>query len=736
MNLEQAKARAEVFKALAHPVRLLVALALREGELSLGQLHKRVHVTISTLSRHVTQMKPKYYVLDMFPYPSRRRPARRPPRGLHRHRHRRRYKRMKGFNVLHPMGWDAFGLPAEQYAIETGTHPARHHQRATSTTSAQLKRLGFSYDWDREVDTTDPATTSGRSGSSSSSSSAAWPTRPRCRSTGARRSAPCSPTRRSSTARASAAATPVERADAPVDAAHHRLRRAPARRPRRARLARRHQGDAAQLDRPQRGRRGRLRDRGGPGHEITVFTTRPDTLFGATYMVLAPEHPLVPRSPRRRSAPPSRPTEARRAQERPGAHRARRRRRPASSPARTRSTRSTASASRSGSPTTCWPATAPARSWPCRRTTSATTSSPEVRPADRRGGGAATAAGIEARLHRATGRVNSGFLDGLPRRGQEEDHRLAGGEGASARKVNYKLRDWLFSRQRYWGEPFPIIHDGRPAQAGPSAAGAPARARRPTSRAARRRPLAPSRTGCTPPTPRPASRRARDQHHAAVGRLVLVLPALHRPEQRPDARRWIPSREVLDARRPLRRRRRARGAAPALRALLAQGAVRLRLVSTPEPFQKLVNQGMILGEDNQKMSKSRGNVVNPDDVVREYGADALRLYEMFMGRARSWSRSSWPSAHWRRISRKSCGRNWGTRRRWPTIRGRPTTPRCWSATRWNSRCRSMASCAAGSWSPGMPTSRRFSRQPRRRRVCRPIWPARRSARRSTCRASW
>ena len=363
--------------------------------------------------------EPKLFVLDMFPYPSGDGLHVGHPLGFIGTDVYARYQRMTGHNVLHTMGFDAFGLPAEQYAVQTGQHPRDHHRgehrqlpppaaprSAWATTRAAASRPP-----------TRP-TTAGRSGSSCRSSTPGTTPRPtrarpiaeldrrvrvRTRADPGRRGrGPSSTTVRAARGRRRPppgvrrrgagqlvprpghgagqrgghrrrAQRPrqlpgVQAAAAAVDDAHHRLRRPADRRPRPARLARVDQADAAQLDRPQR-RRATSTSRRRHGEPIKVFTTRPDTLFGATYMVLAPEHPLVdeltpstwpegtpptwtggdadtveavaayraaPRVADRRRAPGRAP-----------------RRRPASSPAPTRPTRSPASRSRCSSPTTC-----------------------------------------------------------------------------------------------------------------------------------------------------------------------------------------------------------------------------------------------------------------------------------------------------------------------------------------------------------------------------------------------
>ncbi|MEJ7732681.1 MAG: class I tRNA ligase family protein [Polyangiaceae bacterium] len=244
----------------------------------------------------------KRYLLDMFPYPSGAGLHVGHPEGYTATDIVARFCRMRGMDVLHPMGWDAFGLPAEQHAIKTGTHPAVTTRDNVATFMRQLKMLGFSYDWAREVNTTDPGYVAGRSGSSSSCSSTTWPTRTRCASTGAPGWARCWPTRRWWTARATSAAsrwsachcgsgccasppTPIAwpRTSPPSTGRGHGHRPAP-------------------LDRALRGRRDPLPVSGLDGAMIEVFTTRPDTLMGATYVVLAPEHALVERITSRAAA--------------------------------------------------------------------------------------------------------------------------------------------------------------------------------------------------------------------------------------------------------------------------------------------------------------------------------------------------------------------------------------------------------------------------------------------------
>ena len=593
--------------------------------------------------------RPKLYILDMFPYPSGAGLHVGHPEGYTATDILCRYKRMRGYNVLHPMGWDAFGLPAEQYAVEKNIHPRITTEQNINNFRRQIKSLGFSYDWDREIDTTDPGyykwtqwiflqiydtwydpdhrvdrrhgpPATGQGPADRRVADPAGYDRPgrlsRLPAAGVSRrgagqlvpGAGDGAGQRRGHRRQERARRTSGRPHAadPVDAADHRLRRAAGRGPRRSRLAPADQGHAAQLGRPQRRRRGRFPDRGR--------------------MVERRRSASSPRAPTRSSARPtwcSRPstrssTGSRRtpsvARSKPTAQAAAaraistaptwRRPRPASSPAVTRSTRSTARRSPSGSPTMCSWATAPARSWPCPVTTSATSSSPRRstcrssaswRRASTRPMHPLSQAEAEPGVS-VNSRNDSIALDGLPTaEAKAAITGLAG--GARARQEDHQLQA------------------ARLAVLAPALLGraVPGRARRAGSRPSplpvADLPVRLPELDDFKPTgkPEPPLSKAIEwvRYSDKARRETNTMPQwagscwyyLRYIDPRNDQRSLGPREgTLLDAGRPLRRRRRARRAPPALQPLLAQGPVRPRAVSTAEPFQKLVNQGMILGE--------------------------------------------------------------------------------------------------------------------------------------------
>ncbi len=606
--------------------------------------------------------RPKFYVLDMFPYPSGAGLHVGHPEGYTATDIIARYKRMRGFNVLHPMGWDAFGLPTERYAIQTGMHPREATRRNIETFRRQIRALGFSYDWDREFSTTDPGYVRWtqwiflqlyRKGLAYVADAPVW----------------FCPALGTGLANEEVINTPEgprsERGDHPVERRTLRqwMLRITA-------YADRLLDDLALVDWPenikemQRNWIGRSEGaevdfRTERGDTLTVFTTRPDTLFGATYMVLAPEHPLVAAltTPAQRPAVEAYLSAAAR---------------------KTDIERTDLSREKSGVFTGAhainpvfdagdprgripiWVAdyvlatygtgaimAVPAhdgRDWefaekfdlPIIEVVVPTGAQPSAARPEHCFAGEGTSA-------------NSGPITGLPTR--EAKERISDwleGRGTGRRRVNYKLRDWLFSRQLYWGEPFPILwREGDHAPV-PEAD----------------LPVLPPDLDDFKPTPdgRPPLARAEDwvRVDASTTRETNVMPNwagscwyylryIDPINQSafvdPDKERYWMANGGVDLY--------VGGAEHAVLHLLYarfwhKVLFDLGLVSTPEPFRRLINQGIILGEDGQKMSKSRGNVINPDAVVAEFGADSFRLYEMFMGpleQSKPWSTQGIKGVH-------------------------------------------------------------------------------------------
>jgi len=610
--------------------------------------------------------RPKCYVLDMFPYPSGAGLHVGHPEGYTATDIVARYKRMRGFNVLHPMGWDAFGLPAEQYAIETGTHPALTTRQNIETFRRQIERLGFSYDWDREIDTTDPAYVKWTQwiflklferGLAYQAFVPVW----WCQDCGTvlaneevvdgrceRKGHPVE--RREMRQWMLKITAYAERLLADLDGLDW---------PEHIKEQQRHwigksagaevwfaleSGFPAQL--PQElidAYPDRLRCRNG-AVEFKIYTTRPDTLFGATYMVMAPEHPLV--KPIR--------SDAQRAEVEAYQR---------SAAAKGDLERTDLAKEKTGVFTGAY-ALNPVfeRGDPRARIpiwiadyvlASYGTGAIMAVPAhDERDLEFARAFGLEVRVvivpegralgaeleaaYTEAGRMHdSGPFTGVP---SEEAagtivERLAG-RGVGQRAVNYRLRDWLFSRQRYWGEPIPIVHCGRcgavplPVSALPLTLPDVADFK-PTGTAEPPLAKAAAWVKTTCPACGGAAERETNTMPQWAGSCWYYLRYL---DPRNDRQPWDPAKERYWMPVDLY----VGGAEHAVLHLLYarfwhKVLYDCGLVSTPEPFQELVNQGLILGEDSEKMSKSRGNVVNPDDVIAEHGADAFRLYEMFLG---------------------------------------------------------------------------------------------------------
>ena len=606
--------------------------------------------------------KPKYYVLDMFPYPSGAGLHVGHPEGYTATDIVARFKRMNGFNVLHPMGWDSFGLPAEQYAIKTGQHPSVTTFRNIDNFRRQLKMLGFSYDWDREIATTDHEYVRWTQWIflqlyNSYYNKELKKARPvsELEEQGLSREE-IDQRRLAYVAEAAVNWSPdlgTVLANEEVEewkSKGHRVERRPLRQwmLRITDYAERLIDELEPLDWPesikllQRNWIGKSEgaevDFTLDGETITVYTTRPDTLFGATYMVLSPEHPLVDTvtTPEQKHA-----VEQYRAQ---CASKSDLERTDLSKEKTGVFTGAYAVNPVNGKQIPVWIAdyvlmgygTGAIMAVPAHDERDFAFAQvfglpilqvvqPPSEDTDWRG-----VCGYEGSS------VNSGFLTGLPTPEAKEKMILWLEEnGKGRRKVNYKLRDWLFSRQRYWGEPFPIVWENGRHRALPESelpvlqpdlddfapTGDP---RGPLVKAAEwiaYTPTAHRETNTMPQwagscwyylryldpanTERFVSREAEQYWMGSAGSPggvdLYVGGTEHAVLHLLYARFW--HKVLFD----------------------------LGYLSTNEPFQKLVNQGLILGEDGQKMSKSRGNVVNPDDIVREYGADSLRLYEMFMG---------------------------------------------------------------------------------------------------------
>lgn len=606
--------------------------------------------------------KPKYYVLDMFPYPSGAGLHVGHPEGYTATDIVARFKRMNGFNVLHPMGWDSFGLPAEQYAIKTGQHPSVTTFRNIDNFRRQLKMLGFSYDWDREIATTDHEYVRWTQWIflqlyNSYYNKELKKARPvsELEEQGLSREE-IDQRRLAYVAEAAVNWSPdlgTVLANEEVEewkSKGHRVERRPLRQwmLRITDYAERLIDELEPLDWPesikllQRNWIGKSEgaevDFTLDGETITVYTTRPDTLFGATYMVLSPEHPLVDTvtTPEQKHA-----VEQYRAQ---CASKSDLERTDLSKEKTGVFTGAYAVNPVNGKQIPVWIAdyvlmgygTGAIMAVPAHDERDFAFAQvfglpilqvvqPPSEDTDWRG-----FCGYEGSS------VNSGFLTGLPTPEAKEKMILWLEEnGKGRRKVNYKLRDWLFSRQRYWGEPFPIVwEDGRhralPESELPvlqpdlddfAPTGDP---RGPLVKAAEWIAYAPTAHRETNTMPQWAG--------SCWYYLRYLDPAnTKRFVSREAEQYWMGS-----AGSPGGVDLYVGGTEHAVLHLLYarfwhKVLFDLGYLSTNEPFQKLVNQGLILGEDGQKMSKSRGNVVNPDDIVREYGADSLRLYEMFMG---------------------------------------------------------------------------------------------------------
>jgi leucyl-tRNA synthetase len=576
--------------------------------------------------------KPKYYVLDMFPYPSGQGLHVGHPRGYLATDIVARMKRMQGYNVLHPMGWDAFGLPAEQYAIKTGHHPAAFTKRNVDTFRRQIQQLGLSYDWSLELATTDPGyyhwtqwiflklfenglayidekpvnycpdlgtVLSNEEVVDGKSEVGGFPVVKKWMKQWVLKI----------TAYADKLLTGLDELDWP--------------------------NSTLLMQRNWIGR--------SEGTDITfkvqgrelafnVFTTRADTLFGCTYCCLAPEHPLVASitSPAQKEAVAAyiketvNKSDLERTElnkEKTGAF-----------------TGAYAINPINGEAVPIWIADYVLAAY---------------------GGGAVmavpghddrdyefatkhhlpikqvVAGDISASAYTGEGlHINSGFIDGMNVAAAKKAVTEAlVKQGAGQARVQYKLRDWLFSRQRYWGEPIPIVFlEGSDEPRALKYADLPLllpalEEYKPSGEGLS--PLANAKEWVNTAMDGHPARRETNTMPQWAGSCWYYLRFLdpHNGEAIADPtllKHWLPIDLYIG------------GAEHAVLHLLYarfwhkflydQG-----LVTTSEPFKRLFHQGMILGDNGEKMSKSRGNVVNPDDIIATFGTDSLRLYEMFMG---------------------------------------------------------------------------------------------------------
>ncbi|MFY0762591.1 leucine--tRNA ligase [Metabacillus dongyingensis] len=578
--------------------------------------------------------KPKFYALDMFPYPSGAGLHVGHPEGFTATDILSRVKRMQGFNVLHPMGWDAFGLPAEQYALDTGNDPAEFTAKNIDTFRRQIQSLGFSYDWDREINTTDPEYYKWtqwiflqlyKKGLAYVDEVAVnW-----CPALGT-------------------VLANEEIIDGKSERGGHPVERRPMKQwmLKITAYADRLIEDLEEVDWPesikemQRNWIGRSEGAhvhfGIDGHNqtFTVFTTRPDTLFGATYAVLAPEHALVKEITtadqkeavaayidKMKSKSDLERTDL--AKEKTGVF-----------------TGAYAINPVNGERMPIWIAdyvlvsygTGAIMAVPAhdeRDFEFAKTFDLPIKEVVE-GGDVEKVAYTGEGLH-----VNSDFLNGLNKQdGIENMISWLETNQKGEKKITYRLRDWLFSRQRYWGEPIPIIHWEDGTMSAVPEDQLPLTLPKTTE-------IRPSGTGESPlavidewvnvtdPETGKKGRRETNTMPQWAGSCWYYLryidpknsEHLADPEK---IKEWLPVDTYIG------------GAEHAVLHLLYarfwhKVLYDLGIVPTKEPFQKLFNQGMILGENNEKMSKSKGNVVNPDDIVASHGADTLRLYEMFMG---------------------------------------------------------------------------------------------------------
>ncbi len=619
--------------------------------------------------------RPKYYILDMFPYPSGAGLHIGHPEGYTATDIIARYKRAKGFNVLHPMGWDAFGLPTEQYAIKTGTHPTITNKRNIENFRGQIERLGFSYDWEREIDTTDPKYYRWtqwifrqlfKHGLAYVDERPVW----------------WCPELRTVLANEEVIDGRSERGNFPVERRNLRqwVLKITA-------YADRLLADLEGIDWPDSTKKQQEawigRSEGAEidfaletgDQKLRVYTTRPDTLFGATYMVIAPEHPLVKTLT----------VESQQQEVAAYVEKAAR---------KSDLDRTDLAKNKTGVPTgsyainpvngkriPIWIADYVLMSYGSGAIMAVPAHDERdhefalqydlpiiqvIRSEDHDGEGVYSGAGTM---------INSGPYDGMA---STEVKNLITADlekkGVGKPSVQYKLRDWLFSRQRFWGEPFPIIwlsaedyanvaDELKPPQ--PVAYKSDGIHWHAVSLPENALPLTLPEVQSYQPAGTGESPLATIPEWANVWFNRQTGETVSSAESRPAGDDWISARRETNTmpqwagscwyylryidpnndEQLVDPKLAEYWGTPDLYVGGAEHAVLhllyarfwhkflydIGVVKTKEPFTKLFHQGIILGEDGQKMSKSLGNVVNPDSVIADYGADSLRLYEMFLG---------------------------------------------------------------------------------------------------------
>ena len=578
--------------------------------------------------------KPKYYVLDMFPYPSGQGLHVGHPEGYTATDIIARMKRMQGYNVLHPMGWDAFGLPAEQYAIKTGNHPNGFTERNIKTFTRQLNMLGFSYDWSKEISTSDPKYykwTQWIFKQLFEDGLAKYVDMPVnwCEELGTVLS-----NDEIINGKSERGGYPVVRKNLKqwvIDIPKY---------------AERLLENLDKIDWPESTKEIQRNWIGksvganvdfsiaDTADKLTVFTTRPDTLFGATFMVLSPEHPIIEKYADRITNI----EDVRKYRD--------------AAALKSELERTDLAKEKTGvriegleiiNPVTNSPLPIYAADYVMMNY--GTGAIMAVPAHDQRDYDFAKkfnipiiqvidGGDISKEAYTGDGKmINSGFLNGITTKKEaiEKMINVLEEKGIGKKSINYRIRDWIFARQRYWGEPVPVLHFNDHIESLPDD----------------ELPLvlpeldnySPSKKG-EAPLERATNWVNVEKNGKKAKRETSTMPGSAGSSWYflryidPNNDKVFADKKLLDHWMPvdlyLGGVEHATGHLLYSRMwnnyLFDKG-----LVPTEEPFSKLVHQGMILGSNGEKMSKSRGNVINPDDIVKNYGADALRVYEMFMG---------------------------------------------------------------------------------------------------------